>query len=78
MEMKSLKNDFSVTKKTIAKHEGGAAASIKSKLNMSVDPCDNFFRFACEGWSQDNPIPEDYSNYGVYSWLRHNVDLKLK
>ncbi|KAL7983716.1 hypothetical protein Chor_000592 [Crotalus horridus] len=55
-----------------------AAASIKSKLNTSVDPCDNFFRFACEGWLQDNPIPEDYSNYGIYPWLRHNVDLKLK
>ncbi|KAM6447147.1 phosphate-regulating neutral endopeptidase PHEX [Liasis olivaceus] len=55
-----------------------AAASIKSKLNTSVDPCDNFFRFACEGWLRDNPIPEDYSNYGIYPWLRHNVDLKLK
>ncbi|XP_013908535.1 PREDICTED: phosphate-regulating neutral endopeptidase-like [Thamnophis sirtalis] len=55
-----------------------AAASIKSKLNVSVDPCDNFFRFACEGWFQDNPMPEDYSSYGTYSWLRHNVDLKLK
>ncbi|KAF7251278.1 Phosphate-regulating neutral endopeptidase PHEX [Varanus komodoensis] len=55
-----------------------AAAAIKSKLNTSVDPCDNFFRFACEGWIQNNPIPEDSSSYGIYPWLRHNVDLKLK
>uniref|UniRef100_A0ACB8FIM8 Uncharacterized protein n=1 Tax=Sphaerodactylus townsendi TaxID=933632 RepID=A0ACB8FIM8_9SAUR len=55
-----------------------AAASIMSKLNTSVDPCDNFFRFACEGWIQNNPIPEDSSSYGIYPWLRHNVDLKLK
>nr|XP_020644827.1 phosphate-regulating neutral endopeptidase [Pogona vitticeps] len=55
-----------------------AAAAIKSKLNTSVDPCDNFFRFACEGWIENNPIPEDSSSYGVYPWLRHNVDLKLK
>ncbi|XP_034972039.1 phosphate-regulating neutral endopeptidase PHEX isoform X2 [Zootoca vivipara] len=55
-----------------------AAAAIRSKLNTSVDPCDDFFRFACEGWIQNNPIPEDSSNYGIYPWLRHNVDLKLK
>ncbi|EMP25656.1 Phosphate-regulating neutral endopeptidase [Chelonia mydas] len=55
-----------------------AAASILSKINQSVDPCENFFRFACDGWTSNNPIPEDSSNYGVYPWLRHNVDLKLK
>ncbi|TFK10284.1 Metalloendopeptidase-like protein PEX [Platysternon megacephalum] len=55
-----------------------AAASILSKINQSVDPCENFFRFACDGWTSNNPIPEDSSNYGVYPWLRNNVDLKLK
>ncbi|XP_067401393.1 phosphate-regulating neutral endopeptidase PHEX [Emydura macquarii macquarii] len=55
-----------------------AAASILSKINQSVDPCENFFRFACDGWRSNNPIPEDSSNYGIYPWLRHNVDLKLK
>uniref|UniRef100_A0ABI7VY81 Phosphate regulating endopeptidase homolog X-linked n=1 Tax=Felis catus TaxID=9685 RepID=A0ABI7VY81_FELCA len=55
-----------------------AAAAILSKVNLSVDPCDNFFRFACDGWIQNNPIPEDMPSYGVYPWLRHNVDLKLK
>ncbi|XP_060090055.1 phosphate-regulating neutral endopeptidase PHEX [Heteronotia binoei] len=55
-----------------------AAAAIMNKLNTSVDPCDNFFRFACEGWIQNNPIPEDSSSHGIYPWLRHNVDLKLK
>uniref|UniRef100_A0A8C9EIP0 Phosphate regulating endopeptidase homolog X-linked n=1 Tax=Pavo cristatus TaxID=9049 RepID=A0A8C9EIP0_PAVCR len=53
-------------------------AAILSKINQSVDPCDNFYRFACDGWIYNNPIPEDMSNYGVYPWLRHNVDLKLK
>uniref|UniRef100_A0A674JSQ3 Phosphate regulating endopeptidase homolog X-linked n=1 Tax=Terrapene triunguis TaxID=2587831 RepID=A0A674JSQ3_9SAUR len=37
-----------------------------------------FYRFACDGWTSNNPIPEDSSNYGVYPWLRNNVDLKLK
>jgi len=54
------------------------AAAILSKINQSVDPCENFYRFACDGWIHNHPIPEDMSNYGVYPWLRHNVDLKLK
>ena len=54
------------------------AAGILSKINQSVDPCENFYRFACDGWIYNHPIPEDMSNYGVYPWLRHNVDLKLK
>ncbi|KAG8508697.1 Phosphate-regulating neutral endopeptidase PHEX [Galemys pyrenaicus] len=55
-----------------------AAAAILSKVNLSVNPCDNFFRFACDGWIANNPIPEDMPSYGVYPWLRHSVDLKLK
>ncbi|OWK63769.1 Phosphate-regulating neutral endopeptidase, partial [Lonchura striata] len=47
-----------------------AAAGILSKINQSVDPCENFYRFACDGWIYNNPIPEDMSNYGVYPWLR--------
>ncbi|XP_056414574.1 phosphate-regulating neutral endopeptidase PHEX [Hyla sarda] len=55
-----------------------AAASIRNKMNLSVDPCDNFFQFACGGWMESNPIPDDQSNYGIYPWLRNNVDLKIK
>ncbi|XP_077150719.1 phosphate-regulating neutral endopeptidase PHEX [Ranitomeya variabilis] len=55
-----------------------AAASIRNKMNLSVDPCDNFFQFACGGWIESNPIPDDQSNYGIYPWLRYNVDLKIK
>uniref|UniRef100_A0A6I8SNV7 Phosphate regulating endopeptidase homolog X-linked n=1 Tax=Xenopus tropicalis TaxID=8364 RepID=A0A6I8SNV7_XENTR len=54
------------------------AASIRSKMNLSVDPCDDFFQYACGGWIEENPIPDDMSNYGIYPWLRTNVDLKLK
>lgn len=55
-----------------------AAASVRNKMNLSVDPCDNFFQYACGGWIENNPIPDDQSNYGIYPWLRNNVDLKIK
>ncbi|KAM4795356.1 phosphate-regulating neutral endopeptidase PHEX [Rhinophrynus dorsalis] len=55
-----------------------AAALVRNRMNMSVDPCDNFFQYACGGWIEENPIPEDMSNYGIYPWLRNNVDIKIK
>lgn len=55
-----------------------AAASIREKMNVSADPCDNFFQFACGSWMENNPIPDDQSNFGIYTWLRSNVDLKIK
>ncbi|XP_028824345.1 phosphate-regulating neutral endopeptidase PHEX [Denticeps clupeoides] len=55
-----------------------AAGSIISKMDRSVSPCEDFYQFACGGWLKNNPIPEDSSSYGIYPWLRQNVDLKLK
>ncbi|RXM99060.1 Phosphate-regulating neutral endopeptidase [Acipenser ruthenus] len=54
------------------------AGSIINKMDTSVPPCEDFFQYACGGWLKENPIPEDSSSYGIYPWLRHNVDLKLK
>uniref|UniRef100_A0A8C9RZX5 Phosphate regulating endopeptidase homolog, X-linked n=1 Tax=Scleropages formosus TaxID=113540 RepID=A0A8C9RZX5_SCLFO len=55
-----------------------AAGSILSKMDRSVSPCQDFYQYACGGWLRENPIPEDASSYGIYPWLRHQVDLKLK
>ncbi|XP_067896221.1 phosphate-regulating neutral endopeptidase PHEX isoform X2 [Heterodontus francisci] len=55
-----------------------AAVFMFNKINWSADPCENFFEFACGRWIKETPIPEDYSNYGTYSWVRQNVDIKLK
>ncbi|KAL7840654.1 hypothetical protein AOLI_G00259770 [Acnodon oligacanthus] len=55
-----------------------AAGSILNKMDLSVQPCEDFYQYACGGWLQENPIPEDSSSYGIYPWLRQNVDLKLK
>lgn len=47
-------------------------------MDQSVDPCQDFYTFSCGGWLKENPIPEDSSSYGIYPWLRQQVDLKLK
>ncbi|TNN61377.1 Metalloendopeptidase PEX [Liparis tanakae] len=55
-----------------------AAGSVLSKIDQSVNPCEDFYGFSCGGWLKDNPIPEDSSSFGIYPWLRQNVDLRLK
>ena len=34
-------------------------------MDLKADPCGNFFRYACGGWIDANPIPADQSSWGV-------------
>lgn len=39
-------------------------------LDRSVDPCQNFYRFACGGWRASNPLPADASRWGRFDALQ--------
>lgn len=39
------------------------AARFTRNINESVDPCEDFFHFACDGWIRDNPIPPSENEY---------------
>ena len=38
-------------------------------LDRSVDPCVNFYEFACGGWRKANPIPGDQTRWGRFNEL---------
>ncbi|KAE8298237.1 Endothelin-converting enzyme 1 [Larimichthys crocea] len=50
------------------------ASSVMESLDRSVDPCHDFYNFACGGWVKNNPLPEGKSRWGPFSNLwEHNM-----
>ena len=48
-----------------------------ASVNRSVEPCQNFYRFACGNWIGSNPIPADQPRWDVYGKLTFENQLYL-
>ena len=40
-----------------------------SLIDTTVDPCQNFYRYSCNGWFKKNPLPADQASYGRFTEL---------
>uniref|UniRef100_A0A3Q2UDK5 Endothelin-converting enzyme 1 n=1 Tax=Fundulus heteroclitus TaxID=8078 RepID=A0A3Q2UDK5_FUNHE len=50
------------------------SSSVLGALDRSVDPCHDFYNFACGGWMKNNPLPEGKSRWGPFNNLwEHNM-----
>ena len=47
-------------------------------MDLTADPCEDFFRFSCGGWMDNNAIPEGKNKWGRFYELRNEVDEALK
>ena len=46
-----------------------AASQILQNMDNSVDPCDDFYQFACGGFIKKTTIPEDRTRMSSFSVL---------
>ena len=56
-----------------------SAAEIISRIDESVDPCEDFYKFSCGGLDNNmNPIPDDKSSLSTASILQLEIDKRLR
>lgn len=56
----------------------GTASRILQALNKEVEPCQDFYEFACGGWIKKNPVPDWATSWDQLAKLREQLITDLR
>ena len=56
----------------------GTPAIDKENMGLNVNPGEDFFRFANQGWLDKHPIPDEYTTYGAFTELSEINEVQLQ
>ena len=51
-----------------------AAADLLENIDESVDPCEDFYNFACGGFIENKVIPDDKSKFSSFTVLNDKLN----
>merc|ERR1712088_927833 len=55
-----------------------AAADLIKSMDETVDPCSDFYNFACGNFIKETVIPDHQTSYGSFSIVRDKLNLRLR
>lgn len=54
------------------------AQRIKGNMDTSADACEDFYQYACGGYSSNHSLPDDKGRYGTFDEIDENVKRRLQ
>lgn len=54
------------------------ASQMKKSMDPTVNPCEDFYQYACGNWEKLNPIPKDKAGFDTFEILRESLENILK
>lgn len=55
-----------------------AASQVLKNMNPDVEPCDDFYKFACGSFLDTTNIPDDKTNVNAFSITEDNLSEQLR
>ncbi|KAH8409834.1 hypothetical protein KR222_009267, partial [Zaprionus bogoriensis] len=54
------------------------AKTMQRYMNTQMDPCVDFYKYACGNWERLHPIPKDKAGFDTFEMLRESLDVVLR